>query len=171
MCVFVGSVFFFSGDQTRLHDLLIKEKWKENSMRTLSFFLLLLRCVWHAVFLMACECRRTFVSCFFFFPSSSPHLLIAAFFFFFMSFIGLFVPLHPCVSRVVINSSLDKRSNYTFIFVDVVAFFFSATFSHVGLKPTILFFFFFFQVILFLFSLTCSSMVKCSFGFLITPVI
>ena len=41
-----------------------------------------------------------------------------------MSFIGLFVPLHPCVSRVVINSSLDKRSNYTFIFVDVVAFFF-----------------------------------------------
>ena len=66
VCLCGERFFFFSGDQTRLHDLLIKEKWKENSMRTLSFLLLLLRCVWHAVFLMACECRRTFVSCFFF---------------------------------------------------------------------------------------------------------
>lgn len=40
---------FFSSNQTRLHDLLVKEKWKVNSMRTLSFFLLLLRCVWHAM--------------------------------------------------------------------------------------------------------------------------
>lgn len=104
-----GERFFFSGDQTRLHDLLIKEKWKENSMRTLSFFLLLLRCVWHAVFLMACECRRTFVSCFFFsfFFSTLADSCIFFFYVFHWSFCPFTPMREPCCDQFISRQTFE----------------------------------------------------------------